>query len=277
MDQQIFNTYKPQSMWASALNIAELTFHSTVREIRKGHKNAIVGLLLNMLQALIFVGAFYAMFQVLGVRRAQIRGDFLLYIMSGVFLFMTHAKAMGAVFGAEGATSSILKHAPLNSIIMIASAALASLYTQVLSMVTILYVYHVIGNPIEIDDPIGAMAMFLLAWFSGIGVGIIFLSMKPWFPDFARIAQTVYARTNMIASGKMFVANATPGYILALFDWNPLFHCIDQERGYVFENYFPHHSSIWYPVVVSVACLVLGLMAEFFTRRHASASWGAGR
>jgi ABC-type polysaccharide/polyol phosphate export permease len=41
-----------------------------------------------------------------------------------------------------------------------------------------------------------------------------------------------------------------PGYMLVFFDWNPLFHLIDQTRGFVFNNYFPHHSSIEYPMRV---------------------------
>ena len=81
----------------------------------------------------------------------------------------------------------------------------------------------------------------------------------------------------MVTSGKMFVANAMPGFMLAMFDWNPLFHCIDQARGFVFVNYNPHHSSVTYPLFLSLALIMIGLMGEFYTRRHASASWGAGR
>lgn len=273
----MFQTAKPTTMAGSVGTTLELIFHSTVREIRKGHKNALVGLLMNMLQAIIFIGAFYLMSTILGMKRSQIRGDYMMYIMSGVFLFLTHSKAMGAVFGSEGSTSSMLKHAPLNSAILIAAAALGALYTQLLSLVTIIFLYHVLVTPVEIADPVGAMAMLMLAWFSGIGVGIIFLSLKPWFPGFTGVAQSIYSRANMIASGKMFVANATPGYILALFDWNPLFHAIDQARGFIFINYFPHHSNIEYPIIVSVVCVVIGMMAEFFTRKHASESWGATR
>ena len=39
------------------------------------------------------------MYTVLGMRGSPIRGDFLLYMMSGVFLYMTHVKALGAVAG----------------------------------------------------------------------------------------------------------------------------------------------------------------------------------
>ena len=87
----------------------------------------------------------------------------------------------------------------------------------------------------------------------------------------------IYMRANMIASGKMFVANNMPTYMLDMFNWNPLFHTIDQGRGFIFLNYNPHYSSIAYPIKVTLACLMIGLMGEFYTRKHASASWSAGR
>lgn len=254
-----------------------LIYHSIVREVRKDHRNAVVGLLMNMLQTVIFVAAFYFMFTVLGLKGNAIRGDFLLYIMSGIFLFLTHTKAMGAVLKAEGPASAMMKHAPMNTIVAISSAALASLYIQVLSVSVVLYLYHVIFGPISILDPAGTFAMLLLAWFSGVAVGIVFLSLKPWFPDFVSIASSIYARANMIASGKMFVANTMPGYMLALFDWNPLFHTIDQARGFAFINYNPHFSNISYPIQVSLILIMIGLMLEFYTRKNASVSWEAAR
>jgi ABC-type polysaccharide/polyol phosphate export permease len=75
----------------------------------------------------------------------------------------------------------------------------------------------------------------------------------------------------------MFVANTLPGYMLAMFDWNPLFHAIDQARGFIFINYNPHFSSPTYPLWVSLGLIMVGLLIESFTRRHASISWGAGR
>ena len=65
--------------------------------------------------------------------------------------------------------------------------------------------------------------------------------------------------------------------VLRMFDWNPLFHCIDQARGEMFLNYTPHHTSLTYPLYVSLACLMIGLMGEFVTRNNVSLSWSAGR
>ena len=271
------STRKPSSTISIALSMAEIVYHSIVRSVRKTHNNAFVAMGINMMQAVIFVMAFYVMFTVLGLRGAAIRGDFLIYIMTGIFLYMTHSKTLGAVVGAEGPASAMMQHAPMNTIISIAASALGALYIQLLSLFVILFIYHVAFTPLEIDQPIYAFGMLLLAWFTGMALGLVLLAIKPWFPTFVNIFTTIYQRANMIASGKMFVANTLPGFMLAMFDWNPLFHTIDQARGFAFINYNPRYSDAMYAFWVGVVLIMVGLMGEFYTRRHASASWGARR
>ena len=90
MTAGMFEQSGPRTTLQSAITIAELVYHSIVRMVRKTHGNAVMSILLNMMQAAIFVLAFFFMFSLLGLKGAAIRGDFLLYIMSGIFLFMTH-------------------------------------------------------------------------------------------------------------------------------------------------------------------------------------------
>jgi len=77
-----------------------------------------------MLQVAIFEGFFYIMPTILGLRGATIRGDFLVCIMTRIFLFMTHTKALTAVIASEGPASAIRQHATVNTIISIMAAAL---------------------------------------------------------------------------------------------------------------------------------------------------------
>ncbi|MGR3761203.1 ABC transporter permease [Roseobacteraceae bacterium NS-SX3] len=273
----MFQQHRQQSWISGFLSMCEVVFHSIVRSVRSKHNNAFIALGLNLLQAILFVLAFYVMFAVLGLRGAAIRGDFLLYVMSGIFLFLTHTKTVGAVAGAEGPSSPMMQHAPMNTIVAILSAAVGALYVQVLSLFIILFVYHVAFKPIHIEEPIPAFGMVLLAWATGAAVGLVFLVLKPWSPGIVNIMSTIYQRANMIASGKMFLANTLPGFMLAMFDWNPLFHCIDQARGFVFINYNPHFSNWQYAAWVALVLLMIGLMGEFYTRRHVSLSWSARR
>lgn len=228
---------------------------------------------MKVVQSMLVLAIFAAMFTILGLKSTAIRGDFILYVMSGVMMFMTHTSALGAVSGADGPTSAMMMHAPMNPIISIVAAALASLYQQIFSMAIILFLYHSLWAPITIQEPVGMLGMLLLSWFSGAAIGMIFLSAKPWQPDVVGMITVIYQRANMIASGKMLVANATPASIRNLFDWNPLFHTIDQARGFMFLNYAPRYTYIEYPLYVALCCIMIGLMGEFFTRKHASLSW----
>ncbi|NNK17408.1 MAG: ABC transporter permease, partial [Sulfitobacter sp.] len=134
---------KPKGSLSSAFSIAELVYHSVVRSVRKQHNNAFVAIAMNIMQTVLFLAAFYLMFSILGMRGAAVRGDFLIYLMTGIFLYLTHIKAMGAVMGSEGPASPMMQHAPMNTIIAILSSALGALYIQVLSLVIVLFAYHV--------------------------------------------------------------------------------------------------------------------------------------
>lgn len=98
----MFQTTAPRSRLGSAVYVLELIYHNSVRAVRKSHGNAFIAIFMNMLQTIIFVMAFYVMFQILGLRGTALRGDFMIYIMTGVFLYMTHSKTLGAVVGSEG-------------------------------------------------------------------------------------------------------------------------------------------------------------------------------
>ena len=269
----MFRIEQNQSAPARTFRLLELIYHATVRNIRKSHGSAVMGLVMHLIQSIMMVMIFLFMFDLMGARGTAIRGDFLLYIMSGIFMFMTHTKAIGAVSGADGPTSAMMKHAPMNPIISIAAAALGVLYLQILAALIILFFYDAVFNQITIEQPVQTFGMFLLSWISGVAIGMVLLSAKPWAPGVIGLLAALFQRANMIASGKMFVANSLPPKKLHLFDWNPLFHTIDQGRGFVFLNYTPRNSTIEYPIKVVAVCILIGLMLEFVTRKYASSSW----
>lgn len=255
----------------------EVILVTAAREVRQRHPNALASLMINMLQAIMMVAVFYLMYSLLGLRGSAIRGDFLLYIMTGIFIYMTNVKSMNAVVSANSAVSPIMQHAPMNTFVSIASGALGALYIQILTIMVVLGAYSLYKGEIEISDPISALGMVLIAWFNGIAIGMIVISIKPWLPQFSNIAQKIYARANIIASGKMFVVNQMPFHLMSMFIWNPLFHVIDQTRGNVFINYNPHHTNWAYPIAVSLALLVIGMMGESYARKRMSISWQARR
>lgn len=273
----MFDAPVPRGKTRRLFAMAAVIYHTIVHNLRGGHRNAVVGILFTMAQGMTLVVVFYGMFTLIGVRGSPVRGDFLLYIMSGVFLFMTHIAAVSAVQSGGSTVISMMQHAPMNAMVAIIASAMTTLYQQFVTIVIVLTIYHVIVTPITIDKPSLALCMFIMAWFSGCVIGLLFLALSPWLPRFTSIVLQLYRRLNMIASGKMFLANSLPASMLPFFEWNPLFHTIDQARGFIFLHYNPFQTSLMYPIYLSLVIMVIGLMAEFFTRQHVSASWFAGR
>ena len=106
----------------------------------------------------------------------------MLFIISGIAMFMIHNTAVQAVAGAEGPTSVIMQHAPMNTMIAVCSAALKSLYQQTITIGTILLIYHLAFNPVDIFKPIGLAGMFLLSWFTGVAIGMVFFGVNTMAP-----------------------------------------------------------------------------------------------
>lgn len=264
-------------MLEAAYTTLLLIYFQIVYNLRKEHTDPLVGLLLTIVQSSLMVAVFFLLYYVIGVRTSPIRGDFLIFIMTGIFVFVTHVQASGAVSASGALTSGMTKHGPMNSAVMIVAAAFAVLYKQMLSCIVILWIYHAMVTPVVLNDWVACLALLILAWLSGCAVGLVFLALRPWAPKAASLLTTIYSRLNMIASGKMFVANTLPNFMLPYFEWNPLFHIIDQMRGFAFINYVPHKTNLEYPIYFTIAVAMIGLMAEFTTRNSVSASWTAGK
>ena len=258
------------------LEFLTLVFHSTVRNVRKTRGNAFQALALEVLQSAVIVIFFYVMIVFLNLRGVAVRGSFVLYVLTGVFLYLTHNKAISAVSGGSP-TNPMLKHMPVSTLMMIVSGALSSLYIQILAVIVISFVANVIVDPFTVYNLKGVSLCFIVAWLSGVAVGIIFLALRPFFPETIKIVSTVYRRANMIFSGKMFLANSIGAFWLPFFTWNPLFHTIDQARGAAFVNYGPRFTTLLYPIYLSLVLILVGMMLEHWSRKYVSESWAARR
>src|SRR5690606_25794902 len=92
-----------------------LIYHQTVYNLRNSDRNAVMGLLFTIAQTAIFVGFFALMYFVVGIRSSPIRGDFILFMMSGIFVFMTHVQTVAQVAGSYSVSGGLVKHGPMNA------------------------------------------------------------------------------------------------------------------------------------------------------------------
>ncbi|SCY24070.1 ABC transporter permease [Paracoccus tibetensis] len=273
----MFQRRQTRTMAEAAFTTLSLIYHQTVFKLRNAHRSALMGILMSISQTLIMIAIFMAVYYLIGIRSAPLRGDYVLFIISGVLCFMTLRGAVSAVSGSYSINTGLLKHEPLNPAVMICAAALSILYQKVITCIVVLGGYYLFFENYTIYQPLGVAKMLLMSWIVGCSIGFVFLGIQPWAPDLSKMLVLGYTRISIITSGKAFLANVMPNFLLPWFIWNPLFHLVDQSRGYMFINYTPHRTSLDYPIKVAIGLFGVGLLINFATRKYESLSWTAGR
>jgi ABC-type polysaccharide/polyol phosphate export permease len=266
---------KNRNLAEAASALLELVYHCTVRDVRTASGNASLGLAIVLIQNVALMLVMYFVYTLFGgLRAVAIRGDFVVYLVTGIFLLMTHNRTLNAVMKSGTATSSMMQHAPMTTIVSVAASALSVLYQQVMSGLIIYAAVHIWNGKFPLHDPAGLILPFLLSWTTGIAVGLIFKGLLPFAPRLVTTLARVYRIANMFTSGKLLPANYMGSQLLGWFIWNPLLHCIDQARGAAFVNYFPKFTSLTYPIWFSIGLILLGLMVDHWLRKNMSLSWG---
>jgi len=258
-------------MFMGTLEFVELVYQSVVREVRTQSGNATFGILKEVANIAVFMGMFYIFFTFMG-RSIAIRGDFMMFLLTGIVLMLTHMKAISSVRGASNATSSIMQHAPMTVILSIIANAFAGLYLQLVAVIIVVGALWIFGMDLYVSNPPGLVLPVFFSWASGIGVGMIFMMVAPLAPGFMKVFTRLYMRAQMVTSGKFIPAAYMPAAMIPFFDWNPLFHCIDQARLATFVNYNTEVSNMSYPIWFTAGTILIGLMGEFWARQNLSKS-----
>ncbi len=262
---------KPKSLMTAAFEFIGLAYHSVVREVRTQSGSATFGILKELGFIVTFLGMFYLIFTFMG-RAIAIRGDFMMFLLSGVALLIVHMKAIGAVRSASIATSAIMMHAPMTVVLSILAKAFGGLYLQATAFSIVLVAMWIFGMDLTIQNPTYLVLPVFLAWASGIAIGLMFMVISPIAPSIMGVLSQAYIRAQMITSGKFLPAAYMPPNLRDLFEWNPLFHVIDQARLAIFINYNKEVTSIEYPIFFTMGFVLLGLMGEFWARQNLSKS-----
>ena len=264
-----------KSLFFGALEFMELVYHSVVREVRSQSGNATFGVLKEVSTIGVFLGLFYmiAVFMGSGV---AIRGGIMMFLLTGIILFLTHIKAIASVRGASTAASAIMMHAPMTVILSILAKAFAGLYLQLVAVLLFLFIFWIFGVDLSVDNPPGLVLPVFFAWASGIAIGMVFMTLAPLFPFVIKTVSPIYQRAQMFTSGKFLPAAYMPTAMVGWFSWNPLFHCIDQARAATFIHYESDVTSLAYPVWFTLVALTFGLMGEFWAKNTLSKSKHGG-
>ncbi|MEM7744327.1 MAG: ABC transporter permease [Pseudomonadota bacterium] len=247
-----------------------LVYALVVRDLRTEHKNAALGIILQIAQPLVAGLIFYFFIQLMGGKGGgQVRGDFMTFVLIGFIVFFMHIRTVAVV--SNSLREDMLYHKRLTPFLIVCVKALSSAYKMVLALLVLLLLNYLLRDVYEMEDPLHFMHVMFWCWLGGVAVGIVFMAANRYL-TWGPLLQTAYVRVMFFTSGKFFVANSTPGYIRHLMDWNPLFHLLDQGRDAALVHYTARTTSMGYPIMVFLVILVIAMLIENYVRRTYSQS-----
>lgn len=250
-----------------------LVYALVVRDLRTEHKNAALGILISAAQPVVMGLIFYGFMVLMGGRGGHIRGDSLTFVVIGFIIFFTHIRTVTAVAGSL--RQDMLNHQRLTPFLMISVKAISALYKNVFALIILLIANYLLRDVYELQDPLLFISVLFWCWLGGIAAGTIFLALDRYL-SWGGVLSTTYVRIMFFTSGKFFVASKIGGTIRPYFDWNPLFHLLDQGRGAIFLNYGARTTSMSYAITVVLMLLVVGFLTESYVRRHYNVSHAPG-
>lgn len=269
MAQQPGSEATRQGFWVALTAFLMLVYTLTVRDLRAEHKNAALGILISIAQPLIIGLVFYFFMVVIGGRPGKIRGDDLTFVILGFVLFYMHIRTLAPVSGSLN--RALMNHQRLSLFLMICVKATGAAYKHTLAVIVMLAMNYLFRDVYAMQDIGQFVTACFFCWLSGAAIGAIFIGLN-YYVSWGPVVQTAYVRIMFFTSGKFFVANALPSRFRQFMDWNPLFHLIDQGRDAAFVNYTARTTSMEYPIIITLALVVLAMLVENWVRVHYSAS-----
>lgn len=259
---------KRSSFAGGAAALGFLLFALTVRALREAAGGAAVGFLRGALAALAFCLVFYFVITFFGLGFVTVRGDLMVFILIGAGFFFLMQYTVMATIKAMRAGWRMAPHPHLSPILFVYAESLAVLYNWTLAIVAIFVGNAFVVGRMEFETPLLIFPLFALAWLTGIGIGLVFGFLLGWF-SWAAMLKRVFFKIMFFTSGKFTNANFIPPDMLPFFQWNPLFHLIDQMRDAAFVNYTAQKTNLIYPTLCCLALLGIGhLLYDYSIRRR---------
>ncbi len=239
-------------MFYKFLNFLSKIFNYAVAMVRRESGSVSMGFAYALMNYMFsFVMIMMMMVLIRGTIGAKIRGEFGLYILTGVGCYMLHNKIVQELSNPE-ADRNLMPLLAVSPGIMIFGKLLHTIYMQIMIVLLFsagIWVYY---GGFKIDQPYMVLWIFWLCAAWSAAMSMCLYSIVPVWPNVFKKLVMVYRRLGVITSGKMVPGNVLSGAFHGMFAWNPLYHCIDQIRGAVFVNYTPFNSSISYPVNATI-------------------------
>ena len=251
-----------RSPWVSQMRVITALFRRETTSRFGKYRLGLFWMLLEPLVSVIFIGL------VLGplAERAVPEIPYAFFLLNGFVFLKLFTGPMSSGINALNANQGLLVYPavrPLDPFLArFAFELLSSLFAFIIFCIVGLW----LGVEISLDRLHLFLACFLLTWLAGCGFGLIFGVMAAHFKEVEKLVPLLQ-RPLLFISAILIPFSTLPQSAQNVLKFNPLVHTIEISRKALFPYYYIERVNLFYPSVVAIVVLAIGLTV-FRNNRH---------
>jgi capsular polysaccharide transport system permease protein len=190
-----------------------------------------------------------------------------IFVATGILPYALFRQNIASVMRTVIANRQMTAFHPINNHELVIATSVLEFSTNLMTASVIFGVFAILFEvPLPASLPKVLLSLYA-TWVLGVGVGALFACVGQVSDSFHRGVQIVM-RPLFWISGLFFTATELPESAIALFWWNPLFHCIELLREGFFLGFDSPIASLWYPIVFGTACFLISLPIMSFVEKY---------
>lgn len=251
-----------RSPWVSQMRVITALFRRETTSRFGKYRLGLFWMLIEPLVSVIFIGL------VLGplVGRAVPEIPYAFFLLNGFVFLKLFTGPMSSGINALNANQGLLVYPAVRPL----DPFLARFAFELLSSIFAFTVFCIVGLWLGVNISLGSLhlllACFLLTWLMGCGFGLIFGVMAAHIKEIEKVVP-ILQRPLLFLSAILIPFSTLPKSAQDVLQFNPLLHTVELSRLALFPYYYVERVNLFYPFVVAIIVLAIGLTV-FRNNRH---------
>jgi capsular polysaccharide transport system permease protein len=252
---------------ARGLRVQLQVIHAlALRETRTRFGAHQLGYLWALIEPLVWIATFYAMFYLLG-REAPFGMDLVGFLATGIVPFKLFREVSQRSMNAVDANKALLFYPQVRPLDVIVARTYLEVATLFAVFAVLMGGNALIHQELRVDSLFRVLSGLGLAAAVGASFGLVLAGLSVFNNAVERIVGPML-RPLFWVSGLFFTANGLPSQVRDVLLWNPVLHCVELVRDGWFLTYRAYYLDVSYVLGWIATCSFLGLTLERVARRR---------
>lgn len=185
--------------------------------------------------------------------------DFAVFVVSGVVPWLLFSGIVTRSMSVVSANRALFFYRQVKPIDAFISRAILESIIYCVVLLLLLASFHFAGFHVDVNDLLGYMLAILSIISLAVSLGLVFFTLVGMYPETQKFI-ALMIKPLYFVSGVFFSVSMIPAQFRELLLYNPVLHCIEVSRGFLFSGFKQHPAAnLWYVMSIAFVSCFIGL------------------